>query len=51
MSANFGPLVDTRWLLDHADDQGLRLADCRSYLDGPEQGLAEYGSPLATGSE
>jgi len=42
MANNFGPLVDTSWLLRHHDHDVLRLVDARWYLGEPDRAHAEY---------
>ena len=40
--AALSPLVTVGWLNEHLEDEQLRIADCRFYLDEPDRGHAEY---------
>jgi thiosulfate/3-mercaptopyruvate sulfurtransferase len=38
----WGPLVDTRWLLEHLGEAGVVVVDCRWQLSEPGAGVREY---------
>jgi len=38
----FGPLVDVAWVATHGADPGVRLVDCRWWLEEPRRARREY---------